>query len=58
MNIKISPGLLLKQNEIDNSNMFCKFQLHCMQKFLKLATENVKKTEKLHPHPHPLTLTA
>ena len=37
LNIRISPGFLLMQRENGNSNMFCKFQHHCMQIFFKMA---------------------
>ena len=36
--IGISQGFLLIQKENDNSNMFCKFNLHSMQIFFKMAT--------------------
>ena len=35
--IRISPGFLLIQKGNGNSNMFCKFQHHSMQIFVKMA---------------------
>ena len=37
LNIRISPGFLLIQQENGNSNMFCKFHHHSMQIVFKMA---------------------
>ena len=41
------------QKKIENSNMFRKFQLHSMQIFLKMATSNSTKNEKVASTPLP-----